>query len=124
MLALSVLLTLLPALAAGRTLPGVSEPSAETTPIALQGGTRPLDTDGNEASCGPSESLVATVLPPPPQPRPPPPPCVQLRAHGGGLVRHEGLWWWVGTSQKVGDALCSTHVNVYSSEDLRSWSHR
>ncbi|PSC71307.1 glycosyl hydrolase family 43 [Micractinium conductrix] len=95
MLALRVLLTLLPALAAGRTLPGVSEPSAETTPIALQGGTRPLDTDGNE-----------------------------LRAHGGGLVRHEGLWWWVGTSQKVGDALCSTHVNVYSSEDLRSWSHR
>ena len=55
-------------------------------------------------------------------------PARQVRAHGGQLLRHAGLYWWVGTSRKVGAALCSTHVNLYSARGLdggaEGWAHR
>lgn len=49
------------------------------------------------------------------------PPGPQVHAHGGQLLRHDGVWWWVGTSRKEGTALCSTDINLYSSPDLQRW---
>lgn len=52
----------------------------------------------------------------------------QVRAHGGQVLRHAGLYWWVGTSLKVGAALCSTHINLYSAPGLgggaEGWTRR
>lgn len=42
-----------------------------------------------------------------------------IQAHGGGLLRHEGKWWWHGESRAQG--YIAVGVQAYSSSDLLRW---
>jgi beta-xylosidase len=43
-----------------------------------------------------------------------------IQAHGGGLLRHKGLWYWYGEDKTLGN-FNRTGVAVYSSRDLYNW---
>ena len=45
----------------------------------------------------------------------------QVHAHGGQLIKHEGTYYWLGTSQKKPPYWFSRDVNLYASDDLSSW---
>lgn len=42
-----------------------------------------------------------------------------INAHGGGVLRHEGVYYWYGENRGQGGG-----VRVYSSADLRGWTNR
>ncbi len=48
---------------------------------------------------------------------------VMINAHGGGLLRHGGRWWWHGEHKTAGDAgnRAQVGVHAYSSADLVNW---
>ena len=50
-------------------------------------------------------------------------PCMQVQAHGGGIVQVDDTFYWCGESYKqpmLGDFI-SAGINLYSSTDLQSW---
>ena len=51
---------------------------------------------------------------------------VHVNAHGGGLLLHEGLYYWFGEHKIAGSAGNRAHVgvHVYASKDLYNWSDR
>jgi hypothetical protein len=48
---------------------------------------------------------------------------VPLNAHGGGVLRHEGIYYWFGEHKGEGEAggRAETGVHVYASDDLCRW---
>lgn len=48
---------------------------------------------------------------------------VAINAHGGGLLRHGGRWWWHGEHKTAGEAgnTALVGVHAYSSADLVTW---
>lgn len=48
---------------------------------------------------------------------------VHINAHGGGMLFHDGLYYWYGEHKIEGDAGNKAHVgvHVYSSKDLYNW---
>lgn len=42
-----------------------------------------------------------------------------INAHGGGVLEHDGTWYWYGENRGQGGG-----VRVYSSSDLRNWENR
>ena len=48
---------------------------------------------------------------------------VPINAHGGGILFHEGRFWWFGEHKIEGDEGNRAHVgvHVYASEDLEEW---
>ncbi len=48
---------------------------------------------------------------------------VHINAHGGGILFHDGVYYWFGQHMIAGDAGNSAHVGVgvYSSKDLYNW---
>jgi hypothetical protein len=51
---------------------------------------------------------------------------VHINAHGGGILQHEGVYYWFGEHKIEGDAGNYAHVgvHVYSSKDLAHWTDR
>jgi beta-xylosidase len=51
---------------------------------------------------------------------------VHINAHGGGILLHEGVYYWFGEHKIGGDAgnLAQVGVHVYSSKDLYGWQDR
>lgn len=49
-----------------------------------------------------------------------------INAHGGGIMLHDGVYWWYGEHKIYGQAGNSAHVgvHVYSSTDLVNWDDR
>ena len=49
-----------------------------------------------------------------------------INAHGGGVMCHEGTYWWYGEHRVYGKAGNRAHVgvHVYSSKDLLKWEDR
>ena len=49
---------------------------------------------------------------------------VHINAHGGGVLFHEGVYYWFGEHKIEGDAGNAAHVgvHVYSSRDLYNWT--
>lgn len=48
---------------------------------------------------------------------------VPINAHGGGILFHEGIYYWFGEHKEQGDT-CEVGVHVYSSTDLYTWTDR
>ncbi len=48
---------------------------------------------------------------------------VPINAHGGGVLFHEGVYYWFGEHKEDGDT-CEVGVHVYSSTDLYNWTDR
>lgn len=48
---------------------------------------------------------------------------VHINAHGGGIIREGGKWWWFGEHKIAGKEGNKAHVGVhaYSSNDLHTW---
>lgn len=48
---------------------------------------------------------------------------VAINAHGGGVLFHEGTYWWFGEHKIAGEEGNRAHVgvHVYASEDLSAW---
>src|ERR1700735_4223864 len=48
---------------------------------------------------------------------------VPINAHGGGILHHEGIYYWFGEHKIEGEAGNVAHVgvHVYSSFDLYDW---
>ncbi len=48
---------------------------------------------------------------------------VHINAHGGGILRHEGRYYWYGEHKVAGDAgnYAEVGVHCYSSADLKEW---
>jgi hypothetical protein len=48
---------------------------------------------------------------------------VPINAHGGGVLFHEGTYWWFGEHKIAGEEGNHAHVgvHVYSSADLTNW---
>src|SRR5258706_8882506 len=48
---------------------------------------------------------------------------VHINAHGGGVLFHEGVYYWFGEHKIAGEAGNAAHVGVhdYSSSDLYNW---
>jgi len=48
---------------------------------------------------------------------------VPINAHGGGIIYHEGIYYWFGEHKIAGEAGNHAHVGVhaYSSPDLHAW---
>ena len=51
---------------------------------------------------------------------------VHVNAHGGGLLKEGGLWYWYGEHKTAGKAgnVANVGVHVYSSPNLREWTDR
>ena len=51
---------------------------------------------------------------------------VHINAHGGGILCHEGVYYWFGEHKIAGEAGNVAHVgvHVYSSRDLYNWDDR
>jgi hypothetical protein len=51
---------------------------------------------------------------------------VPINAHGGGLLEHEGTYYWFGEHKVAGEAGNRAHVgvHVYASRDLLHWDDR
>lgn len=49
-----------------------------------------------------------------------------INAHGGGILHHQGTYWWYGEHKVYGRAGNRAHVgvHVYSSRDLLRWTDR
>lgn len=48
---------------------------------------------------------------------------VPINAHGGGLLFHDGVYYWYGESKTNGTSAALTGVSVYSSTDLYNWTY-
>jgi uncharacterized protein with LGFP repeats len=48
---------------------------------------------------------------------------LHINAHGGGVLNHEGKYYWFGEHKIAGDAGNKAHVgvHVYTSENLTNW---
>lgn len=46
-----------------------------------------------------------------------------INAHGGGLLFHEGVYYWYGECKSNGTSLALKGVSVYSSTDLYNWKN-
>ncbi|KAF9453112.1 carbohydrate-binding module family 35 protein [Macrolepiota fuliginosa MF-IS2] len=46
-----------------------------------------------------------------------------LSAHAGGIVEHEGRWYWFGQNERQEDKDLFSGINVYSSDDLLDWKN-
>ncbi|THV04295.1 Arabinanase/levansucrase/invertase [Dendrothele bispora CBS 962.96] len=44
-----------------------------------------------------------------------------LSAHAGGIVEHDGKWYWFGQNERAEDKDLFSGINVYSSPDLLNW---
>ncbi len=44
-----------------------------------------------------------------------------IQAHGGGIMRHGGKWWWHGEDRS--DGYIAIGASAYFSSDLRHWTH-
>lgn len=51
---------------------------------------------------------------------------VHINAHGGGLLKEGGLWYWYGEHKTAGRAgnAANVGVHVYASPDLLAWTDR
>ena len=51
---------------------------------------------------------------------------VHINAHGGGLLKEGGLWYWYGEHKTAGKSgnVANVGVHVYSSPNLREWTDR
>ena len=51
---------------------------------------------------------------------------VHINAHGGGLLKEGGLWYWYGEHKTAGKAgnVANVGVHVYSSPNLLEWTDR
>ena len=51
---------------------------------------------------------------------------VHINAHGGGILVHDGTFYWFGQHMVEGDAgnYAQVGVHVYSSKDLYDWQRR
>jgi hypothetical protein len=51
---------------------------------------------------------------------------VHINAHGGGILYHEGIYYWFGEHKIAGTAGKAAHVGVqcYSSKDLYNWTDK
>ena len=51
---------------------------------------------------------------------------VHINAHGGGLLKEGGVWYWYGEHKTAGKSgnVANVGVHVYSSPDLRAWAGR
>src|SRR3954470_20538208 len=49
---------------------------------------------------------------------------VHINAHGGGILFHDGIYYWFGEHKIEGEAgnLAHVGVHVYSSRDLYNWN--
>ncbi len=45
----------------------------------------------------------------------------RIQAHGGGILRHGGKWWWHGENRSLG--YVAIGVSAYHSSDLVNWTH-
>jgi hypothetical protein len=45
----------------------------------------------------------------------------RIQAHGGGVLRHDGKWWWYGEDRSKG--YVAIGVSAYVSKDLLHWKH-
>lgn len=46
----------------------------------------------------------------------------QINAHGGGIMYHDGLYYWYGENRPQKGFTSEAGVNVYSSPDLKNWT--
>ncbi|KAJ3573466.1 hypothetical protein NP233_g2417 [Leucocoprinus birnbaumii] len=44
-----------------------------------------------------------------------------ISAHAGGMVEHDGKWYWFGQNERQEDTDLFSGINVYSSPDLLNW---
>lgn len=47
-----------------------------------------------------------------------------IQAHGGGIIKHEGLYYWFGEDRSRGNDRRKRYVACYSSPDLAHWTFR
>jgi len=48
---------------------------------------------------------------------------VHINAHGGGILFHDGLYYWFGEHKSEQTSAALVGVNCYSSSDLLNWKH-
>ncbi len=50
---------------------------------------------------------------------------IHINAHGGGILQHNGTWYWFGEHKVAGEAgnRAEVGVRVYSSKDLYNWKN-
>lgn len=46
-----------------------------------------------------------------------------IQAHGGGIIRHDGVWYWYGEDKSSNTGHNQTGVSAYASTDLLNWRH-
>jgi hypothetical protein len=46
-----------------------------------------------------------------------------ISAHAGGMVEHEGKWYWFGQNERQEDTDLFSGINLYSSSDLVNWAN-
>ncbi|KAF5362835.1 hypothetical protein D9758_007108 [Tetrapyrgos nigripes] len=46
-----------------------------------------------------------------------------LSAHAGGIVEHDGKWYWFGQNERIEDKDLFSGINAYSSSDLLNWDY-
>lgn len=46
-----------------------------------------------------------------------------ISAHAGGMVEHQGKWYWFGQNERREDTDLFSGINVYSSSDLLNWKN-
>ena len=46
---------------------------------------------------------------------------VHINAHGGGILYHDGIYYWYGEHKSEHTSSALVGVSVYSSEDLYNW---
>ena len=47
-----------------------------------------------------------------------------INAHGGGILFHEGLYYWFGEHRPENGFTTEVGVNCYASSDLQNWTHK
>ncbi len=47
-----------------------------------------------------------------------------INAHGGGILFHEGLYYWFGEHRPEKGFTTEVGVNCYTSPDLQTWTHK
>lgn len=47
-----------------------------------------------------------------------------IQAHGGGIIRLDGVWYWFGEDRSQGNDPTKRYVSCYSSTDLVNWTFR
>lgn len=47
-----------------------------------------------------------------------------INAHGGGVLFHNGLYYWFGEHRPENGFTTEVGVNCYASSDLQNWTHK